>query len=407
MPLSDTAIRNAQHGPKPIKLSDERGLFLLLQPSGGKLWRLKYRIMGKEKKLSLGVYPDISLKEARKRRDEARALIANGDDPAIVKQDAARQAKAAAANTFSAVGSEYIDRQAQDGRAAVTIGKTRWLFSLMEPDLGKRPIADITPAELLEVLQKVEGKGHHETARRMRSLSGRIFRYAVATSRATADPSALLKGALVVPKVAHHSAILEPKEVGALLRAIDGYSGQPLTCLALQLTPHVFVRPGELRRAEWGEFDLEKAIWAIPAEKMKMRNAHVVPLSRQSLEILEATRAISAGQRYVFSSLYPGKRPMSENTINAALRRLGFTGEEMTAHGFRAMASTLLNESGKWSPDAIERALAHKDGNAVRAVYHRGAHWAERVEMAQWWSDYLDSLRSGGEIVDFLKRSTS
>ena len=235
----------------------------------------------------------------------------------------------------------------------------------------------------------------------MRSLSGRIFRYAVATSRATADPSALLRGALTAPTVKHHSAILEPKAVGQLLRAIDGYSGQPLTQLALQLTPHVFVRPGELRRAEWQEFELDKAIWTIPAEKMKMRDPHVVPLSKQSLALLESAKAISAGQRFVFSSLYPGNRPMSENTINAALRRLGYSGKEMTAHGFRAMASTLLNESGKWSPDAIERALAHKDGNAIRGTYHRGAHWRERVEMAQWWSDYLDRLRKGGEIVEF------
>lgn len=399
MALTDTAIRNAKHGPKPIKLGDERGLFLLLQPSGGKLWRLKYRYLGKEKKLSLGIYPDVSLKVARARRDEARTLLANGADPASVKFDLKAEAKIAAANTFKAIADEYIEKSAREGRAAVTIKKTRWLLSLMESDLGKRPITEITPADLLEALQKVEAKGHLETARRMRSLAGRIFRYAVATSRATSDPSALLRGALVAPKVTHHSAILDPKGVGELLRAIDGYSGQPLTCLALKLTPHVFVRPGELRRAEWQEFDLEKAIWTIPADKMKMRDPHLVPLSKQALEILDATKAISAGQRYVFSSLYPGKRPMSENTINAALRRLGYSGKEMTAHGFRSTASTLLNESGKWSADAIERALSHKDSNAIRASYHRGAHWAERVEMAQWWSDHLDTMRKGADVI--------
>jgi integrase len=401
MALTDTAIRNAKHGPKPIKLFDERGLFLLLQPSGGKLWRLKYRFLGKEKKLSLGIYPDVSLKVARTRRDEARTLLANGADPASAKFDLAAEAKIAAGNTFKVIADEYIEKSAREGRAAVTIGKTRWLLSLMEGDLGKRPISEITPADLLGTLQKVEAKGHLETARRMRSLAGRIFRYAVATSRASADPSALLRGALVAPKVTHHSAILEPKAVGELLRAIDGYSGQPLTCLALQLTPHVFVRPGELRRAEWQEFDLENAIWTIPAEKMKMRDPHFVPLSKQALELLESAKAISEGQHYVFSSLYPGKRPMSENTINAALRRLGYTGKEMTAHGFRSTASTLLNESGKWSADAIEKALSHNDGNSIRGTYHRGAHWAERVEMAQWWSDHLDVLRDGAEIVPF------
>tara|TARA_R110002072_G_scaffold183157_1_gene339443 strand:+ start:210 stop:1436 length:1227 start_codon:yes stop_codon:yes gene_type:complete len=405
MPLTDTTIRNAKHDAKPKKLFDERGLFLLIQPTGGKLWRLKYRYQGKEKKLALGVYPDVTLKIARERRDEARALLASGTDPATVKAKQKAEAKTAANNTFKAIADEYIERAEQDGRAAVTIKKTRWLLSLMESDLGKRPIAEISPAELLQSLRKVEAKGHLETARRMRSLSSRIFRYAVATSRATADPSALLRGALATPKAKHHSAIVKAGAAGELLRAIDGYSGHPLTCLALKLIPHVFVRPGELRRAEWQEFELEKSIWTIPAEKMKMRNPHVVPLSKQAVGLLESAQAISAGQRYIFSSLYPGSRPMSENTINAALRRLGYTGNEMTAHGFRAMASTLLNESGKWSHDAIERALAHKDGNAIRGIYHRGAHWAERVEMAQWWSDYLDRLREGGSVVSLAARA--
>ena len=395
MALTDAAVRNAKPAQKPVKMFDERGLFLLVQPSGGKLWRLKYRFLGKEKKLSLGRYPDVTLKMARERRDEARTILANGADPAGVKAQLSHEKREAAQNTFGKIADEYVAKIEKEGRAAVTIGKTRWLLSLMRRDLGSRPITDITPAELLTALQRVEAKGHHETARRMRSLSGRVFRYAVATSRATADPSALLRGALIAPTVKHHSAILDPKAVGELLRAIDGFSGQPLTCLALRLTPHVFVRPGELRRAEWQEFDLERCVWTIPADKMKMRDPHLVPLSRQAKELLEAARSISSEQRYVFSSLYPGNRPMSENTINAALRRLGYSGNEMTAHGFRAMASTLLNESGKWSYDAIERALAHKDSNAVRGIYHRGTHWQERVEMAQWWSDYLDELKIG------------
>lgn len=399
MALTDIAIRGAKHGPKPIKLSDERGLFLLLQPSGGKLWRLKYRFAGKEGKLGLGRYPDVSLKEARKRRDDARALIASGIDPGAEKKAAAVAAKLSAASTFKCVGDEYLDKAAREGRAAVTIGKSRWLLSLMEPDLGSMPIADILPNDLLHALRKIEAKGHLETARRMRSLAGRIFRYAVATSRATSDPSSLLRGALTAPIVKHHSAIIQADKVGALLRAIGGFEGQPLTQLALRLTPHVFVRPGELRRAEWPEFDLNAAVWSIPAEKMKMRNAHVVPLSRQAVELLRSAHALSAGQQYVFSSLYPGNRPMSENTINAALRRIGYAGTEMTAHGFRAMASTLLNESGKWSVDAIERALAHNEEGTTRGAYHRGLHWGERVQMAQWWSDHLNMLRDGAEVV--------
>jgi integrase len=394
MPLTDIGIRGAKPGPKPIKLSDEKGLFLLLQPSGGKLWRLKYRFFGKEKKLSLGRYPDVGLKDARRRRDEARTLLANGVDPGAKKKADALAAKLSANTTFKSVADEYLDKCAREGREAVTIRKSRWLLSLMEADLGNRPIADITSAELLSVLRKIETKGYMETARRMRSLAGRVFRYAVATSRAVNDPSSVLRGALTAPRVKHHSAILKPDQVGALLRAIDGFQGQPLTCLALRLTPHLFVRPGELRRAEWPEFDLNAAIWTIPASKMKMRSPHVVPLSSQALDLLRSAQALSENQRYVFSSLYPGDRPMSENTINAALRRIGYAGTEMTAHGFRAMASTLLNESGKWSADAIERALAHKDGDATRGAYHRGSHWAERVLMAQWWSDYLDQLRA-------------
>lgn len=402
MALSDMAIRRAKHGPKPIKLADEKGLFLLLQPSGGKLWRLKYRLGGKEKKLGLGRYPDVTLREARKRRDEARAQIATGVDPGAQRQAQALAAKLNAATTFKCLGEEYLTKASREGRAAVTIKKSRWLFSLLEPGLGALPIADITPAQLLAVIRKVEAKGHLETARRMRSLAGRIFRYAVATSRATGDPSGLLRGALTAPKVKHHSAVIQTEQVGPLLRAIEGYDGQPLTCIALKLTPHLFVRPGELRRAEWTELDLEAAVWTIPPEKMKMRDPHVVPLSRQALKLLQAAQAISAGQRYVFSSLYPGNRPMSENTINAALRRIGYLGTEMTAHGFRAMASTLLNESGMWSVDAIERALAHKDGSTTRGAYHRGLHWAERVNMAQWWSDHLETLRDGAELISLL-----
>jgi integrase len=394
MALSDVAIRAAKPGAKPIKLSDERGLFLLVQPSGGKLWRLKYRIAGKEKKLSLGRYPDVALKEARERAAEARKLLATGTDPSEKRRIDRLDATLRAANTFKAVADEYISKSEKEGRAAVTVGKARWLLSLLEPTLGSRPVDEISPIELLAALKKVEVRGHLETARRMRSFASRVFRYAVATARASNDPAAALRGALVAPVVTHRAAILDTRDVGALLRAIDGYDGQPMTQLALRLAPHVFVRPGELRQAEWAEIDLEAEVWKIAASKMKMRQPHVVPLSRQACEILSAAQALTGRHRYVFASLYPGNRPMSENTINAALRRLGYAGNEMTGHGFRATASSLLNESGKWNPDAIERALSHKERNGVRAAYHRGTHWAERVEMAQWWSDYLDILKA-------------
>ncbi len=393
MALTNVKIKNAKAKEKAYKLYDGLGLFVLVQPSGSKLWNFKYQFLNKEKKLSFGAYPNVSLKEARQLRDEARRTIDGGVDPAREKKKKLAAARLGQENTFKAIGDEYLDRMALDGRASVTIKKSRWLLSLMERDIGSLPVHDITPAELLSALRKVEAKGHYETARRMRSLAGRIFRYAVATSRAASDPSSLLRGVLITPKVQHHAAILDSKEFGGLLRAIDGFTGSPLTKLALQLTPHVFVRPGELRRAEWSEIDIENALWTIPAEKMKMRSPHLVPLSEQSLAILEVTKVVSSQQRYVFSSLYPGNRPMSENTINAALRRMGYSGQEMTAHGFRSTASTFLNESGKWSSDAIERALAHQDSNSVRGAYNRGQHWDERVEMAQWWSDYLDELK--------------
>ncbi|MBA2466574.1 MAG: integrase arm-type DNA-binding domain-containing protein [Sphingomonas sp.] len=394
MALTDTAIRAAKHGDNPIKLFDANGLYLLLQPSGGKLWRLKYRYAGRELKLSFGRYPDVGLKEARRRRDEARQLLATGLDPAEQKRARQEAEALSAAMTFSVIGEEYLTKAGLEGREAVTIAKSRWLMSLLAADLGHRPIADIKAAELLTVLKKVEAKGHLETARRMRSLAGRIFRHAIATARAEHDPSSQLRGALIVPRVVHHSALFDETSVGGLLRAIDCYNGQPLTSIALRLTPHLFVRPGELRRAEWVEFDLKGGLWTIPASKMKMREPHRVPLSKQSIGLLEDAQALSVNQRYVFSSLYPGNRPMSENTINSALRRLGYTGSEMTAHGFRSTASSLLNESGRWSPDAIERALAHRDSNSIRGTYHRGAHWDDRVRMAQWWSDYLDRLRA-------------
>lgn len=401
MPLTDVAIRNAKPGAKPIKLADARGLHLLVTPAGGKLWRMKYRVDGKEKQLSIGAYPEISLSDARKRRDEARELLAKGQDPSLEKQRDKVRGRVEAENTFRIVADEYCAKRKRDGEkgwSAGTASRSEYLISLLMPSIGRMAITDIEPADVLAAVRKIERKGQLESARRTLQLAGAVFRFAVATARLRSDPTRDLKGALTAPTVSHYGAITNPEGVGQLLRAINDYDGQGLTKLALQLAPHVFVRPGELRHARWEEIDLNGALWVIPAEKTKMRKPHHVPLSKQALAVLEEAYQATGPAGYVFPSVRTHTRPMSENTLNAALRRMGYTSDEMTAHGFRALASTLLNESGKWHPDAIERALAHGDSDKVRAAYHRGAHWQERVEMAQWWSDHLDQLRCGTAV---------
>ncbi len=400
--LTDVAVRNAKPGPKPYKMGDSHGLFLLVQPTGGKLWRLKYRVDGREKKLAIGTYPEIGLGEARRRRDEAREAMAAGKDPAREKQRDNVRAKLNAENTFAAITDEFCEKRKRDGQRAwapATAKRCEYLLSILCGSIGNMPIAEIEPADVLVAVRRIEGKGKLESARRTLQLAGSVFRYAVATARLKSDPTRDLKGALTSPTVTHYGAIIDPAGVGELLRSIDGYEGQPITKFAMQLAPHVFVRPGELRHAEWSEIDLEGALWTIPAGKTKMRKEHVVPLSRQAIAILKGVQALTGPSGYVFPSVRTRRRPMSDNTINAGLCRLGYATDEMTAHGFRAMASTLLNESGKWNPDAIERALAHGDTDKVRAAYHRGAHWKERVAMAQWWSDYLDELRNWAKSV--------
>ncbi|HEV2517042.1 MAG TPA: integrase arm-type DNA-binding domain-containing protein [Devosia sp.] len=410
MPLTDTAIKNAKPRARPYKLSDERGLHLLIQPQGGRLWRMKYRADGAdpnghpkriEKLLSFGSYPDVTLKAARALRDAARKQLAEGIDPGQLKKEAKIASALGAANSFAAVAEEYIQRMEQEGRADATLNKVRWLAAILKPAIGARPVAEVKPHELLAVMKKIEQSGKRETAGRLRSFASRVFRYAVATARASDDPAHMLLGALVPPNAKHHAAITEPKALGELLRAIDGYQGQPATLFALRLAPHIFQRPGEVRQMEWSEVDFDKAVWTIPATRMKMRQAHHVPLSSQALAILRDIHSLTGSGKLVFPSIRSFVRPMSENTINAALRRLGYGADEMTAHGFRSTASSLLNESGKWNPDAIERALAHREGNQVRAAYHRSTYWDERVQMAQWWSDHLDKLREGGEVVRF------
>lgn len=407
MALTDTALRNTKPRDRDYKLADGGGLYLLITPAGGKLWRLKFRIDGREKKLAIGSYPEISLSDARKRREEARELLATGKDPSREKQRQKVRSRLESENTFAGIAAEYCEKRKRDGHKAwapATAVRSEYLLGQLNGAIGRMPIAEIEPADVLAAIRKIEAKGNLESARRTQQLASAVFRYAVATARLPSDPTRDLRGALTAPKVTHYGAITDPRRVGELLRAIDGYEGQGITKFAMQFAPHVFVRPGELRRAEWGEIDLEKAVWTIPAEKMKMRKAHHVPLSRQSVELLRHVHALTGPSGYVFPSLRTRLRPLSENTINAGLRRLGYASKEMTAHGFRAMASTLLNESGRWSSDAIERGLAHGDADKVRAAYHRGAHWDERVKMAQWWSDYLDVLRNGADILSFGER---
>lgn len=406
MALADVAVRTAKPGPREYKLADAGGLYVLVTPTGGKLWRLKFRIDGKERKLAIGRYPDIGLAEARKRRDAAREQVALGSDPAREKQRSKIKAQLAVENTFAGIGAEYCAKRKRDGQnpwAPSTAIRCEYLLSRLNASIGRLPIAEIEPADVLAAVRKIESKGKLESARRTLQLASAVFRYAVATARLASDPTRDLKGALTSPTVTHYGALIEPNRVGELLRSIDEYDGSGITKIALQIAALVFVRPGELRHADWSEFDLDGGIWTIPAGKMKMRKPHVVPLASQTIALLRQIQEATGPNGYVFPSIRSRARPMSENTLNAALRRLGYTSEEMTAHGFRATASTLLNESGKWNPDAIERALAHGESDKVRAAYHRGAHWNERVEMAQWWADYLDTLRTGAAIIPLAR----
>ena len=397
--LTYIQINAAKPREKAWTLSDSQSLYLVIQPNGSKLWRFNYRFLDKQKKLHLGGWPTISLAEARARRDEAKKKIAEGIDPALEKKRARIAAKYAAANTFEAVAKEWLVKCERDGLAPVTVDKIRWLLAKAYPLIGTIPIAQITPHEVLAVLRKIEATGAYESARRMRSVLSRVFRYGVATVRCDKDVAADLRGAIAVPKVKHFAAITRPSEVGALIRAIDGYSGHKVTVMAMRLSPHVLLRPGELRQAEWTDIDFDEAIWYIPAERMKMRRPHRVPLSRQVIAMLKELHEHTHWWKYLFPCLGKPRKAMSENAVNQGLRKLGYTTDQMTAHGFRAMAATLLNEMGEWNPDAIERQLAHVDTNQVRRAYARGEYWDERVVMMQRWSDYLDQLRDGGKIL--------
>jgi integrase len=391
MALTDAKCRAAQPEAKLQKLTDGGGLQLWVQPSGARLWRLAYRFGGKQKLLAVGVYPTISLARARQAREDAKRLLANGADPTSEKKR--RKQEYTNAVTFRAIADEYLTKLKREGRADATIAKTEWLLAFADADLGNTPIRSVDAPAVLKVLRAVEIRGRYESARRLRSTIGSVFRYAIATARADADPTYALRGALIQVKATPRAAITDPKALGALLRAIDAFDGQPVTRIALQLIAFLFPRPGELRAAEWVEFDFARAIWTIPAARTKMRRPHRVPLASQAVELLSALQRLSRGRALLFPGVRSSSRPISDNTLNAALRRLGYAKDEVTSHGFRATASSLLNESGRWHPDAIERQLGHIEGNDVRAAYARGEHWDERVSMMQWWADNLDGLR--------------
>jgi integrase len=395
-PLSEIRIRNTKPRSAEARLYDGGGLYLSIMPTGARWWRLKYHFSGRERRIGLGCYPEVGLAEARRRRQEARELLWNGVDPGQKKRNDRPAVNEAANNTFGAIANEWLARRlGKGGRtvAEVTALKNRWMIdSYAVPALGSRPIKSVSSRDVLSVLRKLENEKKFETAKRLKINLGQIFRYAILDGRAEVDPTAALAGALQAPEVKHHASIVEPKQIGELLRAIDGYTGQLVTHTALKLAPLVFVRPGELRGAEWPEFDLEKAEWRIPGSRMKMGEMHIVPLSKQAVAVLRAVNELTGKGKLVFPGIRNIKKPISENTINGALRRLGYAKDEMTGHGFRSMASTLLNEQG-WNRDAIERQLAHGERDKVRAAYNYAEHLPERRKMMQAWADYLDELK--------------
>lgn len=394
MKLTDTYLRALKANGKVQKYSDGGGLYLHVSPTGGKLWRMGYRFEGKQKTLSFGKYPAVSLKDARNRRDEAKDLLAAGIDPGARKKAVKAAIKAETMNSFEVVAREWFERYKDswvDHHGKKILAR---LENDIFPLIGGKAIGAVTAPELLEALRRIEARGAVETAHRALQNCGQIFRYAIATGRAERDTAADLRGALSPVKSTNFASITEPKDIGVLLREIDAYPGNMIVRAALRMAPYVFVRPGELRRAEWKEFNLDAAEWRIPALKMKMRQVHIVPLARQVMEILRELQPYTGHGQYLFPSVRTAQRPISDVTLLAALRRMGFTKEEMTVHGFRALASTLLNEQG-YNRDWIERQLAHGERNSIRAAYNYAEYLPERRRMMQEWADYLDGLREG------------
>jgi len=404
MPLTDTKARNAKPKNKQYKLFDGDGLFLLVAPAGGKWWRFKYRFGGKEKLISLGTYPEVSLSQARERRDKARKQVADNIDPSKVRK-ALKAATIQNESTFEVIAREWHAKFTPTW----TQGHATTIKSRLEknvfPFIGTCPIIDIKAPELLMVLRRIESRGALETAHRVRAICSQVFRYAVATGRAERDPAADLRGALPPVKSKHLAAMTDPEKIAGLLRAIEGYNGSFITKCALRLAPLLFVRPGELRQAEWAEIDLEAAEWNIPAEKMKTRQPHLVPFARQAVEILRELHPRTGADRYVFPSARTSRRPMSNNAVLAALRRMGFEKDEMTGHGFRAMARTMLDEVLQVRPDFIEHQLAHAVRDPNGRAYNRTAFLSERRKMMQDWADYLDDLKAGAQVIPLNQRS--
>ena len=396
--LSDTRIRRVRLTDKPRKLFDAGGLYVLVTPEGARYWRLKYRFAGKEKLLALGVYPQVPLALARARREEARVQLAAGVDPGAAKKAARAAVVAREVGTFEAVAREWFSKFSAPWAASHAKTVERRLERDVYPWIGNRPVGEIAAPELLAMLRRVESRGALETAHRIHQVVSQVLRYAVAIGRAQRDPSADLRGALPPVKEKHRPALTRPADVAGLMRAIADYRGSFVTRCALRLAALLFVRPGELRRAEWTEIDFDNAVWRIPAVKMKMRAEHLVPLSPQAVEVLRDLHPLTGGGRYLFPSVRGANRPMSENTVLAALRRMGYGTDEMSGHGFRSTASTLLNEMG-WAPDAIERQSAHAERDEIRGAYNRAEYLTERRKMMESWANYLDALTAGGTVI--------
>ncbi|MFL5020165.1 MAG: tyrosine-type recombinase/integrase [Rhizobium sp.] len=393
MALTDVQIRNAKKSEKPYKLPDGKGLYLYVSTAGGKSWRIDYAYFGKRKTLTLGVYPALGLADARTRRDDVKKKLSEGLYPTQAKKREQLAAKAAAGNTFGLIADEFIAKLRRDKRAEPTIDKNTWMLKVLAKKLSPYPITQISAKDVLDVLNVIEKSGRIESALATRSVIGRVFRFAIATARAESDPTSALRGALQRHVPVSHPALTTRKELGGLMRAIYGYNGWPSLVAALKIQALCFARPGETRSMQWSELDLSNAIWIIPAAKTKMRREHHVPLSRQAIEVIKHMQDLFGGKPQVFPSMMSGKNLLSENSMNSALRRMGVGEEEHTAHGFRSSASSILNESGAFSADAIEAQLAHLDTREVRRIYNRATYWDERVKMMQWWADMLDEER--------------
>ena len=392
MPLTQMAILKAAAKEKPFKLSDGGGLHLLVQPNGSKLWRFRYRFAGRENMLTLGAFPTVSLASARQKREEVRRQLADGSDPAVKRKLDKIAAATAAQNTFGAVAAEYLANMAANGVIEKTVSKNRWLLEDLAAPLSARPAAEIVPAEILTILKRIEKSGRRDTARRLRGVMGSVFRLAVLTLRATNDPTFALRGALLKPNVTHRPAITDERQLGALMVSIDEYDGWPTLRAALQLVALTMTRPGDVRGMRRSEISFDKAVWRIPGERMKMRRPHDVPLSTQAIAVLRDVWPLSDNCDLVLPSIRSLRKPLSDNAMNSALRRMGYAKDEMTAHGFRATASTILNERGH-NPNVIEAALEHQDENEIRRAYNRATYWPERVKLLQEWADLLDECK--------------